>query len=210
MNMPVTVAIVEDDKELREDLARLVASRKDFRCTGAFGTGEDALRELPKNPPDVVIMDIHLPGMNGIDCARELKARLPETQTVMLTMFEEAEKIFAALRAGASGYLLKRAAPTELLAAIGQVHAGGSPMTPEIARQVVHFFQSEKKPAANDDDLTDRERELLSLLARGKQYKEIADQLGISTDTVRSHIRRIYKKLHVHSRTEATVKFLGG
>jgi RNA polymerase sigma factor (sigma-70 family) len=127
----------------------------------------------------------------------------------MLTMFDDTELIFAALRAGASGYLLKRAAPTDLLAAIEQVRAGGSPMSPEIARQVVQFFQAQRNMSADVESLSERERELLSLLARGKQYKEIADQLAISTDTVRSHIRRIYRKLHVHSRTEAAVKFLG-
>lgn len=207
--MPITIAIVEDDKNLREDLADLVASRKGFRCTGAFPSAEDALRSLPERPPDVVVMDINLPKMSGIECTRELKSRLPQTEVVMLTMFDDTKLIFAALRAGASGYLLKRAAPTELLAAIEQVRAGGSPMSPEIARRVVHFFQAEKPAPAGSEDLSERERELLSLLARGKQYKEIADQLGISTDTVRSHIRRIYRKLHVHSRTEAAVKFLG-
>ncbi|MCX6898015.1 MAG: response regulator transcription factor [Verrucomicrobia bacterium] len=207
--MPITVAIVEDDKNLREDLADLIANRKGFRCIGAFPSAEDALQSLPEKSPDVVVMDINLPKMSGIECTRELKSRLPETEVVMLTMFDDTKLIFAALRAGASGYLLKRAAPTELLAAIEQVRAGGSPMSPEIARQVVQFFQTEKRAPTGSEDLSERERELLSLLARGKQYKEIADQLGISTDTVRSHIRRIYRKLHVHSRTEAAVKFLG-
>ncbi|MBI5688006.1 MAG: response regulator transcription factor [Verrucomicrobia bacterium] len=207
--MPITVAIVEDDSHLRADLADLIASRKGFRCVGTFPSAEDALKALPEKPPDVVVMDINLPKMSGIECTQKLKGLLPETEVVMLTMFDDTKLIFAALRAGASGYLLKRAAPTELLAAIEQVRAGGSPMSPEIARQVVHFFQAEKPAPTGSDDLSDRERELLSLLARGKQYKEIADKLGISTDTVRSHIRRIYRKLHVHSRTEAAVKFLG-
>lgn len=207
--MPITVAIVEDDKELREDLADLIASRKGLRCIGAFPSAEDALASLPEKQPDVVIMDINLPKMSGIECTRELKGRLPETQFVMLTMFDDTSLIFAALRAGASGYLLKRAAPAELPAAIEQVHRGGSPMSPEIARQVVQFFQTGKAVSADSENITERERELLSLLARGKQYKEIADKLAISTDTVRSHIRRIYRKLHVHSRTEAAVKFLG-
>ena len=207
--MPITVAIVEDAAELREDLADLINSRKGLRCVGAFGSAEEALRVLPEKPVDVVIMDINLPKMSGIECTRALKARLPETQVIMLTMFDDTQLIFDALRAGASGYLLKRAAPKELPAAIEQVQQGGSPMTPEIARQVVQFFQAQSAVPAADDDLTERERELLSLLARGRQYKEISDQLGISVDTVRSHIRRIYRKLHVHSRTEATVKFLG-
>ncbi|MCX7824703.1 MAG: response regulator transcription factor [Verrucomicrobiae bacterium] len=207
--MPITVAIVEDKAALRQDLADLINSRKGLRCIGAFATGEEALAALPKAPPDVVLMDINLPGMSGIDCTRELKARLPKTEIVMLTMFEDADKIFAALRAGASGYLLKRAAIAELPEAIEQAHRGGSPMTPQIARHVVQFFQSQSSQPANAEGLTERERDLLSLLARGRQYKEIAEQLGISVDTVRSHIRRIYRKLHVHSRTEAAVKFLG-
>jgi DNA-binding NarL/FixJ family response regulator len=207
--MPTTIAIVEDDKNLREDLADLLSGRKGFRCVGAFASAEEALQSLPAKRPDVVVMDINLPKMSGIDCTRELKSRLPETEVVMLTMFDDTKLIFAALRAGANGYLLKRAAPTELLAAIEQVRAGGSPMSPEIARQVVQFFQAQKPAPAGAGELSDRERELLSLLARGQQYKEIADKLGISTDTVRSHIRRIYRKLHVHSRTEAAVKFLG-
>jgi len=209
MTMPITVAIVEDAAELREDLADLINSRKGLRCVSAFASAEEALRELPEKPVDVVIMDINLPKMSGIDCTRALKVRLPETQVIMLTMFDDTQLIFDALRTGESGYLLKRAAAKELLAAIEQVQQGGSPMTPEIARQVVQFFQGQSPAPAADDNLTERERELLSLLARGKQYKEISDQLGISVDTVRSHIRRIYRKLHVHSRTEATVKFLG-
>jgi RNA polymerase sigma factor (sigma-70 family) len=209
--MPITVAIVEDEPELREELSTLIAGSAALRFLRACGTGEEALKELPKQAPEVVVMDINLPGMSGVECTLALKALLPETQILMLTMFDDAERIFGALRSGASGYLLKRSAAAELIVAIEQVHEGGSPISPQIARKVVQFFRAEPRKAAveNADDLTERERELLSLLARGKQYKEIADQLGISTDTVRSHIRRIYRKLHVHSRTEATVKFLG-
>jgi len=211
--VPITVAIVEDDKGLREDLAGFINSRRGLRCTATFGTAEEALQALPAKPPDVVLMDIHLPGMSGIEAIAALQPRLPDTQFMVLTVFEESEKIFAALRAGASGYLLKRAAPSELAEAIEQVHAGGSPMSPQIARQVVRFFQTQARAgsrgSADVEGLTDRERDLLALLARGKPYKAISDQLGISVDTVRSHIRRIYKKLHVHSRTEAAVKFLG-
>jgi DNA-binding NarL/FixJ family response regulator len=207
--MPITVAIVEDEKSLREDLADLINSRKGLRCIATFGSAEEALRGLPEKPPHVVIMDINLPGMSGIECTRALRAKLPDTEIVMLTMFEDAELIFAALRAGASGYLLKRFAAAELTTAIEQAHRGGSPMTPQIARHVVRFFQTQGRAIAESDALTEREYDLLSLLARGRQYKEIADQLGISVDTVRSHIRRIYRKLHVHSRTEAAVKFLG-
>jgi len=207
--MPITVAIVEDEPELRAELSSLLANSEGLQFIEAFANGEDALRDLPDKAPDIVVMDINLPGMSGVECARGLKTLLPETQILMLTMFDDADRIFGALRAGASGYLLKRSAATDLVNAIGQVHAGGSPISPQIARKVFQFFRSEEKSQPQADDLTERERELLSLLARGRQYKEIADQLGISTDTVRSHIRRIYRKMHVHSRTEATVKFLG-
>jgi len=202
---------VEDDPLVRQDLANLLANHKDFRCTGSFPSGEEALLALPGKPPQVVLMDINLAGMTGIECTRRLKERLPDLLIIMLTIFDDSERVFAALRAGASGYLLKRFAPNELITAIQQVMEGGSPMSPHIARRVVEFFnpQRPEKTATEMDNLTDRERELLALLARGKHYKEIADHLGISTDTVRSHIRRIYRKLQVHSRTEAAVKFLG-
>jgi DNA-binding NarL/FixJ family response regulator len=210
----IKVAIVEDNRKLRLELADTIASQPGLECVGALASGEEALKQLPKAAPDVVLMDIHLQGMSGIDCTRQLKQLLPEVQVVMLTMFDDSEKIFSALRAGASGYLLKRFAATELLGAIQQAHQGGSPMTPQIARQVVRTFQGDEqapkpKTVSEMDQLTDRERELLSLMANGKHYKEVADALSISTDTVRSHIRRIYKKLQVHSRTEAVVKFLG-
>ena len=211
---PIRVAIVEDDRKLRLQLVDMLGEQGGMVCVGTCASGEEALRVLPTLSPDVVLMDIHLQGMSGIDCTRELKHRLPETQIVMLTMFDDSDKIFAALRAGATGYLLKRFAAAELMGAIEQARAGGSPMTPQIARQVVQAFQEQSiapKQAtdAELEQLTDRERELLSLMARGKHYKEVAEALNISTDTVRSHIRRIYKKLHVHSRTEAVVKFLG-
>ena len=205
------IAIVEDDPLVRHDLANLLATQKDFRCTASFASAEEALRAIPEKPPHVVLMDINLPGMTGIECTRQLKERLPDLQIIMLTIFDDSERVFAALRAGASGYLVKRSAPNELIAAIQQVVEGGSPMSPHIARRVVEFFNAPRaeQPTKELDNLTDRERELLALLARGKHYKEIADHLGISTDTVRSHIRRIYRKLQVHSRTEATIKFLG-
>ncbi len=210
--MPITVAIVEDEPELREQLSALVAGTADHVLSGAYPSGEDALQELPKAPPDVVIMDLNLPGISGIECTQALKELLPATQILVLTMFDDAERIFGALRAGASGYLLKRSAAAELIAALAQVQEGGSPISPQIARKVVQFFRGETAAATapKPDELSDRERELLGLLARGRQYKEIADQLGISTDTVRSHIRRIYRKMHVHSRTEATYRFLHG
>lgn len=210
---PIQVAIVEDDRRLREELAGEIASHATLRCVGVFANADEALRQLPKHPPDVVLMDIHLgTGKSGIVCTQALKALLPDTQVIILTMFDDSDKIFAALRAGAAGYLLKRFAAGELLPAIEQAHAGSSPITPQIARQVFDFFRTQESkaaPAAGMDKLTERERDLLSLMARGKHYKEAADHLGISTDTVRSHIRRIYRKLQVHSRTEAVVKFLG-
>lgn len=210
----IKVAIVEDNRKLRLELADVITGQATLECVGTCASGEEALRQLPKAAPDVVLMDINLQGMSGIECTRELKLLLPETQVLMVTMFDDSNKIFAALRAGASGYLLKRFASVELLSAIVEAHHGGSPMTPQIARQVVQTFRSGNaaaKPKAEDEmeQLTERERELLSLMARGKHYKEVADSLGISTDTVRSHIRRIYRKLQVHSRTEAVVKFLG-
>jgi DNA-binding NarL/FixJ family response regulator len=210
----IKVAIVEDNRKLRLELADTIRVQPGLECVATCASGEEAVKQLPAAAPDVVLMDIHLQGMNGIDCTRQLKQLLPDTQIVMLTMFDDSEKIFSALRSGASGYLLKRFAAAELLGAIDQAHQGGSPMTPQIARQVVQAFRDgEKAPkpksAGEMDQLTERERELLSLMANGKHYKEVADTLNISTDTVRSHIRRIYKKLHVHSRTEAVVKFLG-
>lgn len=209
----IQVAIVEDDQRLREELVREIGGHATLRCVGLFANADEALRQLPQAAPDVVLMDIHLgKGLSGIECTQALKTLLPDTQVIMLTMFDDADKIFAALRAGAAGYLLKRFASGELLSAIEQAHAGASPITPQIARQVFDFFRNEEskaEPAAGMDKLSDRERELLSLMARGKHYKEAAEQLDISTDTVRSHIRRIYRKLQVHSRTEAVVKFLG-
>jgi RNA polymerase sigma factor (sigma-70 family) len=211
----IRVAVVEDNRKLRLELAATIAATPGLECVATCATGEEALQKLPAPAPNVIVMDINLQGMSGIDCTRQIKKLLPEVQIVMLTMFDDSDKIFAALRAGASGYLLKRFAATELLTAIQQAHTGGSPMTPQIARQVVKVFQdgeaAPKPKTANKemDQLTDRERELLQLMANGKHYKEVADALQISTDTVRSHIRRIYKKLQVHSRTEAVVKFLG-
>jgi DNA-binding NarL/FixJ family response regulator len=194
---------VEDNRKLRLELADTIAAQPELECVATCASGEEALKQLPSTAPDVVLMDIHLQGMSGIECTRQLKHHLPDTQIVMLTMFDDAEKIFSALRSGASGYLLKRFAPVELLPAIEQAHRGGSPMTPQIARQVVRAFQDDaqapkSKAAGETDQLTSRERELLTLMANGKHYKEAADALNISTDTVRSHIRR----------TEAVVKFL--
>ena len=196
------------------ELRRLIDRTSGLHCISAFPSGEAALEGMAPTLPNVTLMDINLPGMSGIECVRELKERHPAMEILMLTVYGDHERIFDALRAGASGYLLKRAAPTALLEAIQQVHAGGSPISPEIARQVVDFFRARPAPAADGaaelvEGISAREREILSLLAQGKPYKQIGAQLEISMDTVRSHIRRIYHKLHVHSRTEAVVKFLG-
>ena len=206
--MPVTVAIVQENADLRGTLARVINRAPGHQCVGQYGDAESALKGLPKDKPRVVLMDINLPGMNGVECVRRLKQVLPETLVVMLTAYEDTDNIFGSLEAGASGYLLKRSKSSEILEAIKEVQDGGSPMTAHIARKVVHSFQSKaasRDPRAN---LADREREVLDLLSQGFMYKEIADQLGISFETVRTYIRRIYEKLHVRSRTEAVAKAL--
>lgn len=206
--MTIRLAIVEDDARLRQQLADLLGAAPNFKLLAAFANAEAALAELPALQPDIAIFDINLPRMNGVQLVARLKPLLPRTQFLMLTMYEDSEMIFDSLKAGASGYLLKRTPPGELLRALDQLHAGGSPMSPEIARQVVGFFQ--RAPATPDmESLTPREREILDQLAKGYLYKEIADRLGISLDTVRNHLRKVYEKLHVHSRTEAVLKFLG-
>ena len=180
-----------------------------MQCVGAHPSGEDALRRIPAEQPDVVLMDINLPGMSGIECVSRLKELLPKTQVLMLTTYEESDLIFDSLRQGASGYLLKNIPPAELVQAVEQVHAGGAPMSMQIARKVVNHFQRIKKVDAEADQLTKREQEILALLAKGFLYKEIADQLGITLSTVRAHLHAVYEKLHVQSRTQAVVKFLG-
>jgi DNA-binding NarL/FixJ family response regulator len=202
------VALVEDNEPFRQTLARLLSRAADCQCVGQYATAEAALAELPALRPDVVLMDINLPGMNGVECVRRLKEQLPDTQIVMLTAYEDTDNIFNALAAGASGYLLKRTTGPELLAALREVMAGGSPMTAHIARKVVQSFQRKPatpEPAAN---LSPREQEVLDLLARGLIYKEIAERLGITYETVHTYIRRIYEKLQVRTRTEAVAKFL--
>lgn len=207
--MTIRLAIVEDDARLRQQLADLLGTAPHFKLLAAFANAESALAELPTLAPDIAVLDINLPRMNGVQLVARLKPLLPRTQFLMLTMYEDSEMIFDSLKAGASGYLLKRTPPGELLRALEQLHAGGSPMSPEIARQVVGFFQ--RAPTTPDmESLTPREREILDQLAKGYLYKEIADHLGISLDTVRNHLRKVYEKLHVHSRTEAVLKFLGG
>jgi DNA-binding NarL/FixJ family response regulator len=207
--MQIKVAIVEDNRGTRESLTELVGRTATLRCVGAHPTGEEALRQIPGESPDVVLMDINLPGMSGIECVGHVKNRLPKTQVLMLTTYEEADLIFDSLRNGASGYLLKNMPASELVQAVEQVHAGGAPMSMQIARKVVNHFQQIKQPASEVERLTKREQEILSLLAKGYLYKEIADQLGITLSTVRAHLHTIYEKLHVQSRTQAVVKFLG-
>lgn len=207
--MPLTVSLIEDDLVTRESLRAILARDSRFACLGAYASAEEALTEIPTWPPDVVLVDINLPGRNGIECAAALKTACPDLALLMLTTYDDSERIFASLRAGASGYLLKRTTPTELLEAIEEVHRGGSPMSTHIARRVVSHFHQIRQPKTEVEKLTAREHEILALLAKGFLYKEIADQLGISASTVRAHLHAIYGKLHVQSRTEAVVKFLG-
>jgi len=205
--MPITVSIVEDNEKLRGTLARVLNRADGFRCVSQYPSAEDALKDLPETKPDVVLMDINLPGINGVECVRQLKKILPQMQVMMLTVYEDTENIYDALTAGASGYLLKRTSGPELLDAIREVHRGGSPMTAHIARKVVQSFQR-NAPAQAAENLSEREQQVLDLLSRGLMYKEIADKLQISYETVHTYIRRIYEKLQVRTRTEAVAKFL--
>ncbi len=206
--MPIAVAIVEDDPRIRESLTVLLQGVESFRCVGSHGSAEEALCAIPAEKPDVVLMDINLPNMSGIDCVSKLKAKLPAVQILMLTVYDDSEMIFRALTEGASGYIVKRTAPDKLLEAIREAHQGGSPMSPHIARKVVQYFHHLGPAKHEIKDLTDREREVLEHLAKGYLYKEIADALGIGVETVRRHLSNIYSKLHVHTRTEAAVKYL--
>ena len=205
---PIKVAVVEDDAWIRDNLASQIDLAPGFRCVSRYRSGEEALAGLPGEVPDVVLMDINLPGMSGIECVRRLKALRPSMAILMLTVYEESDQIFDSLRAGASGYLLKRSAEKELLEAIAQVHQGGSPMSSLVARKVVQFFNRLGDGAPELQRLSPREKEILELLSRGAAYKEIGDQLGLSIHTVRMHIRGIYGKLQVHSRGEAVSKYL--
>jgi len=209
--MPISISIVEDNDKLRGTLAKVIDRTDGFRFASDYGSAEDALAGLPKVKPDVVLMDINLPGMNGVECVRQLKTLLPATQVMMLTVYEDTENIFNALAAGASGYMLKRTPAKELIEAIHEVKRGGSPMTTHIARKVVQSFQKSagQQQAANDlSELSEREQQVLDLLSQGLIYKEIADKLQISYETVHTYIRRIYEKLQVRTRTEAVAKFL--
>lgn len=205
---PIRVAIVEDDDEIRANLTHRIGGNPAFRLARSFPDAESAVSELPRHGVDVVLVDINLPGMDGVECVRQLKSRLPEAQFIMLTVYEDNNRLFKSLMAGASGYLLKRTPPARLLAAIKEVHAGGSPMTPQIARRVVQHFRHAPTADSGLERLTPLEFEVLEQLSKGLRYKEIVDQLGISVGTLHSYIRKVYEKLHVHSRTEAVVKYL--
>jgi len=206
--MPITVSIVEDNSGTRDRLASLLNSTPGLRCVSTYGSAEDALRGIPDEKPEVALVDINLPGMSGIECVARLKVKLPKLQVLMLTRFEATETIFDALRAGASGYLLKKSLPDEIFEAIEQVRAGGAPMSMQIARKVVEHFHRIQQPKSEVETLSKRELEVLTLLAKGLLYKEIGDKLGLSLGTVRTYLQRVYEKLHVQSRTEATAKFL--
>jgi DNA-binding NarL/FixJ family response regulator len=204
----IKVAIVEDIKDIREGLQLLINSNKAFSCKEVYTTAEDALAHLPKALPDVVLMDIHLPGISGIQAVTKLKAQYPQVQFIMSTVYEDDENIFESLKSGATGYLLKKTSPDKILEAITEVYNGGSPISAQIARKVIASFQK-KSPVDDYPDLTPKEKEILKELSKGLRYKEIADVLNISMDTVRTHVRHIYEKLHVQSRMEAVNKVYG-
>jgi len=206
--VPIRVAIIEDDEGIRASLASMLGRSPDCRPVASYPDAESALAELPRHRPDVVLVDINLPGLDGIECVRRLKKQLPETQFIMLTVYGDGDRLFRSLMAGATGYLLKRTPSAGVVAAIREAHAGGSPMTPQIARQVVQYFRGLAEPTSELEKLSARELEILGQLSQGFLYKEIADNLGISVDTVRTHIRKIYDKLHVHSRAAAMLKFM--
>lgn len=208
--LPITVAAVEDNPSLRNSLALILQGAPGLHCVGTFSNGAGARPGLLTASPDVVLMDIMLPDTTGVDLVRTLKPQLPKTQFIMLTVVRDHERLLAALQAGATGYLLKHTPPAEVLEAVREVHAGGSPMSPAIARLVVTSFRARPAARAPLPDLTLREREVLELLAKGFLYKEIADKLGITFATVHTHLRAVYEKLHVRSRTEAVTRYLQG
>lgn len=207
--MSITISIIEDLAEVREGLAQFLALNAEFSVMGAYASAEQALQELLLEQPDIVIMDINLPGMNGIECIRRVKDKMPGTQFMMFTVYENDEKVFEALKAGASGYLLKNTGLVQLIVALKELHEGGSPMSANIARKVVSLFQQQHKVSPQTTALSPRENEVLWLLSDGLLYKEIAEQLAISIATVRQHIHKIYDKLHVENRTEALNKVYG-
>jgi DNA-binding NarL/FixJ family response regulator len=206
----ITVSIVDDERSLRRSIDAFINGAPGFRCVSTYSTAREALRGLPMDRPDVVLMDINMAGMNGIECVARLKAAYPKMQIVMFTVYEDAEQIFKALAAGASGYILKRLAPDSLLEAIRDVHEGGSPMSSSIARKVVASFQKTSVPGAGAGPLSTREQMVLERVAKGWPYKQVAAELDITVPTVRNYLRRIYDKLHVESRTEAVAKYSRG
>jgi DNA-binding NarL/FixJ family response regulator len=207
--MSITLAIVEDLDEVREGLRQFISLSPDFKVLDTYKTAEEAVLDIPLKKPDIAIMDISLPGMNGIECIREIKNKVPQTQFMMFTVYENDEKVFEALKAGASGYLLKNTGLVQMIEALKELYGGGSPMSANIARKLVKVFHDQEKNSPVVEVLSNRENEILQLLAKGLLYKEISDQLHISTNTVRQHIHKIYEKLHVQNRTEAINKAFG-
>ena len=201
------IAIVEDNRTIRESLMEFVQADPECCCVCACATAEEALEIIPRHQPEIVLMDIQLPKLSGIECTAQLKRLLPSLHIIMVTVYEDTERIFRALRAGACGYLLKRCTPEELISAVREVRQGGAPMSREIARKVIASFQEPLKSAAGVEELSPREREILELLAQGFPNKEIARRVGVNDGTVRWHLRHVYNKLHVRSRTEAALKF---
>jgi DNA-binding NarL/FixJ family response regulator len=207
----IRIGIVEDNRDLRETLQQMVENATGLRFVCAFSNAEDAIRSLPKDPPDVVLMDIHLPFRSGIECTRRLKDLCPGIQVLILTVYEDSESIFDALKAGASGYLLKRSSAAEILAAISDVSLGGAPMSSQIARQVVASFQKPTPTLEPEGEpLSERESEVLGYITKGYTAKEIAGKMHVSINTVKTHLRHVYQKLHVRSRTEILLRFRGG
>jgi DNA-binding NarL/FixJ family response regulator len=206
--MPISVVIVEDDAPLRASLAGVLQRAADCRCVGVYASAEEALQAIPRLSPQVVLMDINLPGMDGVECVRRLAELLPRTQILMLTVHEDPDSIFESLSAGASGYLLKPVRAAELLAAVRDVNTGGAPMTSNIARKVVQSFKRAGSEPDDGKQLSPRERDVLDYLAKGYSYKEVAEQMEISYSTVHTHIEHIYRKLHVQSRAQAVAKYL--
>lgn len=207
--MSISLIIVEDLEEVRDGLKNFIGLSSDFKVLDTFQTAEEALIEIPRLKPDIVIMDINLPGMSGIECIRLIKNKTPATQFMMFTVYENDEKVFEALKAGASGYLLKSTGLVQLIESLKELHNGGSPMSANIARKLVNVFQKNETNLPEIETLTFRENEMLQMLAKGLLYKEIADKMSISINTVKQHIHNIYEKLHVQNRTEAINKALG-
>ena len=201
------IAIIEDNKIIRESLVEFVQADPECRCVCACATAEEALTAIPRHQPEIVLMDIQLPNLSGIECTARLKRMIPSLHIIMVTVYEDTERIFRALRAGACGYLLKRCTPEELISAIREVRQVGAPMSRDIARKVIASFQEPLKTTAEMEELSPREREILELLAQGLPNKEIARRMGVNDGTVRWHLRHVYDKLHVRSRTEAALKF---